>query len=146
MSSTEPGLSSPFMLVAAAPGGFQRPREKETIALGGHNQQTGAEGGSFRVCAEMPKRFVQTLAKRARSPRLCWCLMVAPGRAAASALGGWLPVTVVLGAGVQARSGIEAAAVCHAGCAARVERPCPCLSRTPLRVASRRLCLCSLCR
>lgn len=69
LGPTKPSLSSPFALVVAAPGGFQRLREKETILLKSRNWLKEAKGGTFCVCTEMPKQFVQTLLKCADSPQ-----------------------------------------------------------------------------
>lgn len=57
------------MLVVATPGGFQSLREKETIVLKSHRQLKEAKGGSFHVCTEMSKQFIQTLLKCANSPQ-----------------------------------------------------------------------------
>lgn len=62
-------LLLPFPAVVAAPGGFQRLREKGTIVLKSLNQLKEAEGGSCRACAEMPKGFVHGLLKYANSPQ-----------------------------------------------------------------------------
>lgn len=128
MGPTKPSLSSPFALVVAAPGGFQRLREKETILLKSHNWLKEAKGGTFRVCTEMPKQFIQTLLKCADSPQpalVSYCGYRGDVQQREFWVAGcplrWCSVMVRRLRAERRQSDTD---ISYGVCAARVERPC----------------------